>query len=65
MTDVSVSLKVLRSIQKDAERYRFLRDDENWGEDAGDEWGALGEVSADEFDKIIDEKIKNKSYEGA
>ena len=44
-------------IKRDVERYRFLRDEDNWGEDSGDDWGALGEVHAEQFDAIVDARM--------
>ncbi|MBM95997.1 MAG: hypothetical protein CMI09_09160 [Oceanospirillaceae bacterium] len=43
------------TLSRDAARYRFLRNEDNWGEDSGtDCWDALGEARAGEFDEIID-----------
>jgi len=42
----------------DAERYRFLRDEDNWGEDSGeDTWAILGEYSGEWFDQVVDARI--------
>lgn len=47
---------------RDAARYRYLRVDDHWGEDAGPDfhgsaWGVLGEKSGREFDEFIDERM--------
>lgn len=39
--------------KRDAARYRFLRDDDNWC-DNGNAWELLGEASGSAFDDIID-----------
>ena len=39
---------------RDASRYRWLRNDDNWGEDSDEAWLALGELSGEDFDKFID-----------
>lgn len=45
------------SLLRDAARYRFIRDEDNWGEDSGwDSWGALGEAHASRFDEIVDSR---------
>ena len=50
--------KVL-STQKDADRYRFLRDADNWGEDSGDfNWDMLGDTSGMDFDIVVDERMR-------
>lgn len=47
-------------LEKDAERYRWLRDEENWdcdnpsGEPSESRWGDLGELNGDDFDEFID-----------
>ena len=42
----------------DAQRYRFLRDENNWGEDsAPNSWEILGESNGSEFDAIVDAKV--------
>jgi hypothetical protein len=41
-------------LQKDAARYRWLRDDDNWGDDADHRWEMLGEKSCKDFDAAID-----------
>jgi len=42
----------------DVERYRFLRDEDNWGEDSGDDsWAVLGESHGEAFDKVIDSRM--------
>ena len=65
-TTVEVNLNVLRALQRDAERYRFLRNEDNWGEDSGtDCWAVLGESHGDEFDAVVDSRIMAAGYEGA
>lgn len=45
----------IERLTEDAERYRLLRDAENWGEDSGDtSWQVLGESSMCDFDAIVD-----------
>ena len=44
---------------KDAERYRFLRDEDNWGAEEDDDtdiWEILGESHGAAFDEIVDFK---------
>ena len=56
---IEVSLNVLRDLQRDAERYRYLRDEENWGDDSGDDcWELLGESTGEAFDDIVDSRQK-------
>lgn len=59
------------SLRKDAERYRFLRDEDNWGDDSvsteetdGSRWGILGELHAGEFDTFVDKAIEYESAHG-
>lgn len=55
---VKDAIKELEESQRDAERYRFLRDTDNWGEDSGNlAWDALTDASVSEFDKIIDTRM--------
>lgn len=53
--------KVADDVAKDAERYRFLRDEDSWGCDNDDEtesrWADLGELHAGEFDDFVDEAM--------
>jgi len=35
----------IESLREDAERYRWLRNDDNWGDDADHRWEVLGEKS--------------------
>lgn len=56
--------EVIKSYYEDAERYRFLRDEENWGEDSGsDSWSALGESSMCTFDEIVDSRMSKVKEE--
>jgi len=58
--------KVIDSdLQRDARRYRFIRFEDNWGPDQGNEWGELGELTMDEFDNFIDSKIISTGFDGA
>lgn len=43
-----------------AERYRWLRNDDNWGEDSKEAWLALGELFGEDFDKFIDDRRLKK-----
>jgi hypothetical protein len=56
-----VNEKQLKELKRDAERYRFLRDEENWGVDEN-EWETLGELTFDEFDVFVDEKMEKEGY---
>jgi hypothetical protein len=48
-------------IDRDAARYRYLRDENNWGEDSGhDSWAVLGESNGEAFDSVVDSRM-NKS----
>lgn len=48
----------LKSAPADADRYRFLRDEDNWGEDSGDDcWAVLGESHGANFDQVIDSRM--------
>lgn len=52
----------IERLREDAERYRWLRDDDNWGCDNDEEqgiesfWSLLGEHSLSDFDEFIDER---------
>jgi hypothetical protein len=49
----------LEKAEADAARYRFLRDEDNWGEDSGDDsWEMLGESHGEMFDGIVDSRMK-------
>jgi hypothetical protein len=53
---------------KDAARYAFLRNEDNWGgeKEEADEWAVLAELSHDEFDEYVDQLIaKNSKNEQA
>lgn len=66
MVNIEVDLHVLRELQRDANRYRFMRFDDNWGDDNGDDtWGILGEATCDAFDEIVDSRIEKTGFEGA
>ena len=54
-----------RATITDALRYRFIRDDDNWGEDIEpDDWGHLGELSHGQFDELIDRKMSRNGSTG-
>lgn len=58
MAAVKVDEKELQALVRDAERYRFLRIEDNWGEDSGaDCWEVLGESSGVAFDDIVDTRM--------
>ena len=44
----------IESLREDAERYRWLRGDDNLGDDADHRWEVLGEKSCKDFDVAID-----------
>lgn len=44
----------VKRLRLNAGRYEFLRDEDNWGEDSGDDWGRLGEANGEEFDRLVD-----------
>ena len=48
----------LREAEKDAWRYRKLRDEDEWGEDValggGSAWEMLGKLHGSNFDKFVD-----------
>ena len=45
--------------KRDAERYRFLRDVDLWGEDSGPySWEALADASCGDFDEIVDKRME-------
>lgn len=46
-------------LRLDAKRYRFLRNEDNWGDDSGDDcWARLGESHAGEFDAVVDKRME-------
>lgn len=48
----------MSDLQRDAGRYRFLREEDNWGEDSGDDcWEALGEANVNAFDAIVEARM--------
>lgn len=52
---------VSSDVLRDARRYRFLRDVDNWGEDSGEaSWEALGESSMSEFDALVDLRMSQE-----
>ena len=62
--DLELIKKELEAIKRDAARYRFLRDEDNWGEDSGgDSWEALTNSQGVEFDKIVDSRMEKLMIE--
>ena len=58
---VEVAVSFISELQRDAERYRYLRDEDNWGEDGiEDSFEELAEATMDAFDEIIDRRISNR-----
>ena len=56
--DIEHLNKRIAELERDAARYRFLRDENNWGEDSGaDCWGILGESHAAAFDDVVDSRM--------
>ncbi len=46
---------------RDAKRYRFLREEDNWGDDSEQpDWDTLGEATTLAFDAYVDQRMKNK-----
>lgn len=62
---VQIERNDLRDLQRDAERYRFIRFEDNWGPDPGNEWGELGELTLGQFDDFVDYKIILTGFDGA
>jgi len=61
---VEASLDVIRDLQRDAERYRFMRDEDNWGDDSGeDTWEILAESTQVAFDEIVDKRLAKSGLE--
>ena len=59
---VEIDQETLESLKRDAARYRYLRDEDNWGDDSGEDsgedcWAILGEVSWEAFDEIVDSRM--------
>lgn len=54
----------VRGLEQDAERYRFIRDTDNWGEDSPNEnrdtWDDLTEAHCQEFDRIVDSRMQKE-----
>ena len=46
----------IEELKPDVERYRWMRDEENWGAD-NVEWFELGQLSLGDFDSYVDELI--------
>lgn len=62
--DVGSIHQNIRRLQGDAERYRFLRIDDNWGEDGGrHSWENLGHSSGEAFDEIVDRRMKGEGVD--
>ena len=45
------------NLYKDVIRYRYLRDEDNWGQDDDDAWAQLGELHAGQFDDFVDARM--------
>ncbi len=61
MKTVTVSSREYDLLLRDAKRYRFLRDEDNWGQDTEElSWHSLGEATLGEFDLIVDEKMNER-----
>ena len=60
-------LRRLREAEKDAWRYRKLRDEDAWGEDValggGSAWEMLGELHGSNFDKFVDARFQSPKGE--
>lgn len=67
----SVNLKAMYNLfcqvcelSQDAERYRFIRDTDNWGEDSpnedNDTWDDLTSAHCQEFDRIVDSRMQKE-----
>ncbi len=56
----SNSTAIIEAMRIDATRYRFLRDEDNWGEDGEwpDSWEGLGEAHGADFDEYVDRKLR-------
>lgn len=58
---ISWAASEIESLQRDADRYRYLRDEDNWGDDCDPvSWEVLGEAHAGEFDAIVDARMAVK-----
>ena len=58
-TDTEEDLDKLVALQRDADRYRFLRDEDNWGADTIEVgWGSLTDATEGAFDAIVDERME-------
>ncbi len=56
---IKVLEKQVKELEVDTARYKWLRDEDNWGDDnEGDGWGVLGESNGIAFDALIDKRIK-------
>lgn len=57
----------VEALRRDAERYRWLKDEDNWGCDnpSGEQdeslWGDLGELHGDAFDEFVDQRIREEN----
>jgi len=62
MAKVKIDENELKELVRDAERYRFLRIADNWGEDSGDDsWENLAQSSGVDFDDIVDIRMISSS----
>ena len=54
-----IDVEDFKQMQRDANRYRFLRDKSKWIDGEGcDMWGILGCYGEETFDKIVDTQIQ-------
>lgn len=54
----------VEELKVDANRYRFLRDEDNWGGDDGNDcWEELGQSHGNAFDAIVDSRIAKGAAE--
>jgi len=64
LNEKAESKLIIRELHDDAERYRFLRDDDKWGDDSGDDtFETLAQSSMCAFDEIVDSRMKKSELE--
>jgi len=63
-SDPAEQPEVPEGIFRDAMRYRFLRCEDNWGDDTDEGWDRLGHATFGEFDRIIDDRVKTLKDSG-
>ena len=58
-TDTEEDLNKLVALQRDADRYRFLRNEDNWGaNNPAVGWNILTGATGYAFDAIVDERME-------